>query len=285
MVRFPVRLTILLFGTLLALSACNGDNRQAEGRVLAKVDGVSIHETELNRELRRFLGDRAERADSKVRRTVLESIVQKRAMVLAAEKELASEDSKDLEEQVARFRDNELIKFYMRNHTQPRPVTDEMVLAYYNAHRDRFGGAKVKRYRMLIGPVAQKANQEKADEMLQAFQVADDWSKLQQQAKSQGLQFRIQEGMADERMLHESLQAAMKALLKGETSDPITIGHYVYLVRITGKSEFPPKPLAEVRPEIRKLLAAETLKQNIRQASELSIGQVKVEYMGMGEGS
>lgn len=280
MKKFPVY-TIALC-TLILLSGCtkNADNSE----VLAHVGDTVITRADVDRELQRFLGGHSGEVEASVRQTVLESLVQKRAMVLASEKELDEKEQKSLAEQVARYRDNELIKTYMRKHTQPRPVTEEMVLAEYQAHPERFGGTKVKHYKMLITPVHALVDaQDRKNEILQKFQVSDDWSALQKSAQAQGLNVRIQEGKASDAMLHEQLRSAVQGLVKGQTSDLITIGNNSYMMRVTGESAVGPRPLDQVRPEIRKYLAAEVLKENIRQSSELAMKQVEIKVLDTGK--
>lgn len=270
-------LFITLAGVFL-FASCSKENttRVEPSDVLVHVGDAVVTSKDLNVELQRFLGSDYKSANERVRKRVLDSLVQRQAMVVAAEKELSVKEKEKILNQVSRYHDNELIKLYISSHAHSQPITEKMVVDYYKANSLRFGEDSIKQYDMLIVP----ANVAKARvNDMQKFQVSSEWESLLSKMNAQGLNARIQSGKANDKMLHKKLNEAINGLQKGQTTDPIFIGKQAYMVRIDGEIKLPPKPLREVRSEIRKILAADVLKNNIKRASDLALEHIKIKYI------
>jgi len=279
---------VLLVSVLLLSDGCSSsDGPKKEpsasiaANVVARVGSELITEDALNREIERIVGvDTAKQVDASLRVKVLNSLLQRKAVVLAAEKELTQMERLELEEQVARYRSQELTKLYLRKHTQPHPVTEEMVLNYYLANPKLFGGVQVKHYEMIISSAnVTDEMRSAAAEAMSALRELGDWTSAVSAMKLKGVKARLQSGRADDQMLHERLRAAMKDLGAGQTSTPVTIGNNLYLIRMIDESLVGKRTLDDVRDEIRQQLATDGLKKSIEQASELAVKEMKVEIL------
>ena len=134
--------------------ACGKDEADAslpgDETVVAKVNDTPITLYDVDATARRTLGEQiAGTLDGKGKRKVLESLVQARAVAHLVERELDASELAALEKRVAAFREELLVQAYLERHITPTPVSGDMVRAYYDRHKDQFGGKRVLRYEML----------------------------------------------------------------------------------------------------------------------------------------
>src|SRR3954470_22527960 len=89
-----------------------------EDKVLAKVGASSITQYDVDRTARETFGkDTAAQLDPGVKKRLLESLVQARAIAQAREKELAPVEVAEVDRKVAAYREEVLVRQYLEKHT------------------------------------------------------------------------------------------------------------------------------------------------------------------------
>lgn len=252
----------------------------AASPTVAKVNGSAITQAQLERAIVTTLGEaQASLLDDNGRQKLLESMAMSRAMAAAGEKELSTDERATIDQDTAAYREQLLVKAYLQRHSTPTPVTDEMVKAYYEQHPERFGAKTVRQYEMLMSSEPVLGPQR--DTMLTAVSSAaqnKSWRDFAKQLQQKGHAVTYATGNADPETLREQLRAVMKPLRVGDVSSATFIDGKLYVVRVTGDSQTPPKPLADVATEIRKALLPVQLKQAVKSAADELMKTVKVEY-------
>lgn len=272
------------FGVCLAsvvgmmLVGCN--SARDDGKALAWVNGQPITRVELDTVTIRTLGyERALRLDDLERNKVLESMVVSRAMVQAIEPELSKEEQQQLENEIAAFREQLLVKKYLRRHAAPRAVTEDMIRDYYDKHPERFGGKTLRNYEMIM--TTDKPSEEERDNLLKALATAGShkfWASTVKRMKAEGYTVQYRKGAVDEKILHPRLYALFNTLKVGETSEPTLIEGKPYLVRTISERKLDPRPLDEVRADARKILTLLELRKATKDVSDALMKNVKVKY-------
>jgi hypothetical protein len=251
--------------------------------VLARVDSSAITQFDLEQTLVTTFGESGRNAkdDPKVRRTVLESLVQTRALARAADGELTPEERAVVDRQIAAHRDEVLAKRYLMRHAPPQPVTSKMVEDYYNAHPERFG-AKTRRIYELIGsegPVSGTQRDQLVAKLVDPGKQAD-WKAFAETLKRQGFPVGYRNGeLADsETVLNPRLAELLSNLKAGQASQVAFVQGHAYVVRVTSEQRTPPRPLGEVRNEIQAALGPTQVSDAIKRASEELLKNAKVVY-------
>jgi PPIC-type PPIASE domain len=277
---------ITLAGLVVGLTcvACSDRGKGAalpgDDKVLVQVNGTEITQYDVDRTAREVLGEAtAARIDEATQKKVLESIVQRRAIAQARDKELKPEQRAELDKQVAAFREEQLVKQYLLEHTAQGDVTDDMVREYYEQHRERFGGRRVRSYELITssGPLAPAQRSALITSLSQA-EREQDWQAFAGRLRQSGQPLALRSGQSDESVLHPRLKQLIDQLAVGQTSKVTLIEGAPYAVRVTAEREVPPKPLAEVSDQIRKTLGPVKLKAAVEQASQQVIKNADVAY-------
>jgi len=286
------RSLIWCVGAALVISACDSESSKGGGSagtatttattspVLARVDGAAITQEQLDKAIQRTLGEsQAAILGEPGRRKMLESMVLSRAMALEAEKGMSADQKRGIDIEAAHFREQLLVKAYLRDHASPQPVTQEMVKAYYDEHPERFGASTMRRIEIIASSGnVEEATRERMFAELESIKTHPDWKAASLALQKRGIAVMFSRGSADDAVLRARLKAAVSALKKGEVSPVTLIDGRAYIVKVTDTQEVPPKPLSEVSGEIRKALLPIQMKKAIDQVSEGLLKKVKVEY-------
>jgi len=280
---------LILFICLLSIVACSKDDNFSVGgsaglagdnEILAKVNGSPISRHDLDSALVRMLGDyQSSLLDPKGRRNALESLVMSRAMAQTVKKELSRKDLAIIEKQVTAHREKLLVNHFLRKHSTVAPVTDKMVKAFYEKNTQRFGARTERQYEMLFS--ANKVSADERDKIIAALGGADknkQWKKMSKRLAKAGIKLQYRQGKTDEKLLHPRLQALLKSIKVGTTSNVSFIDGKPYLVRITAENQIAPRPLNEVSAKIRKSLMPLQLKQAIEKSSAELLPKMKIKY-------
>ena len=124
------------------------------GKKIVLVNDQPVYESELDLTLEKIVKAPIT-IDDRLRRTVIESIVASKAMSQASQNTLGIETLADIELRVKAYREELLMKHYLANHTQPQPVTLDMVKQYYQKNSDQFTEEAVKTFEyVMYYPVA-----------------------------------------------------------------------------------------------------------------------------------
>lgn len=281
----------VIAGVLLSLAGCDDAKKAAKidsnanspapsANVLAVVNGVAIHSDEVERTAQRSLGEtQVALLDQAGRKKVLESIVLSRVMAQESSKELTAEEKRNLDNDVAAYKEQLLVKSYLSKHATAQPVTDEMVKTYYQEHTPRFGGTTVRRFDMLVG--TQAFTDQQRETLLKAvpdITKASDWKAAAKKLQMQQIPIAFGVGSSDDKLLNPRLQALIAPLKKGDTSNITLVDGKPYLLRITEESQQTAKPLSEVSGEIRQALVPLQMKKAIKDAADTLMKSANVEY-------
>ncbi len=270
---------------MVALAACSRDQKKTsplkgDGEVLALVEGREITRYDLENTIYTSYGKVAvEQLDDQARKSVLESLVQSRAIAKAREKELSVIESAALEKRVQAYRENLLVKQYLAKHAPPKPVTRKMIEAYYEAHQERYGGKKTKTYEMLFTQRSVAAGERnRLMTKLSNPEKISDWKSWVKELQKAGLPLQYRSGPVQAGLLHPKLAHMMDGLKAGETSKLSFVDGKAYIVRVQEEPDKTMRALSDVQEEIREILRRQELAQAIKKISEQILQKAEVEY-------
>lgn len=273
---------------LLGLSACSKHpETQAPSspmttvKTLATVNDSPVTEPELTQAIHDNLGaDNVALLDANSRHKVLESLVMSRAIAQVADKGLSPDAREELERRVASYREQLLVKDYLRQHIAPEAVSTDMVKTYYQANPERFG-AKIRfEFESLAFDFG--SDEKARDQALSWLNAADqesDWSTFAKAHKIAGTSMSYQRAEAVQGTLTPKLQSLLLATKVGKVSGVGMEAGRVERIRLLKREMTGAKPLAEVSTEIRKALVPIQLKKAIQAASAEVMKSAKVQYL------
>jgi hypothetical protein len=288
MCKRKVNVLVFLF-LALTMSACQkSTDEQAAGKtekendpVLVKVNGQVITQKDLDVTMLRLLGPaRMAQLDDVAKSKILDSLVMSRLISGAAEAELDTDNKDHLERQVRDYREEILVKQYLRDHVEPQPITQGMVKAHYEKYPERYGAIVIREYQLLT--TSNKPEGAARQNLLKIFNDAKDkkdWNGFAKKLKQQNYAVTLKQGKSNEQLLHQQLQLVMSSLKLNETSRPFLIDGVPQVVRITAEQKEAARPLSEVSAAIRKALLPGQLKIAIKQVADDLKKSAKIEYM------
>lgn len=209
--------------------------------------------------------------------TLLQSLISSRAMSQLATKEMNSDSLRTIELKVAAYREELLVKGYLKLHASPVPVSESMVREYYEKHPEAFSGGKKKEFEYFISS-AEELNEGDRKSILSFITAAKDtkgWGKLLDGKQDLPLTYR--KAKARVSVLEEPLKTLVTTTAPGNVSS-IHMGKQIVIVRVLGEESIPARPLTEVSADIRKRLAPMQLRKAVKEVSEQALQQVKVTY-------
>lgn len=253
--------------------------------VLATIDGHAIHRAQLDAMLEDMFGVyRARRMDAAGRRKALDSLLSAHALSQKALRELAPDKVRRIEEKTRRYRQNLLINAYLQTRLDKRAVSEAGIRQYYQDHPDKFGRQTVKQYRLLsLKSVLPEEDRARFLETVSRNKSGGDMQALRRELEAQGFEVELQTGALDKAAdesaaMPPRLQAFIAAQKQGAVSDIAFVENRPYVVQITAETTRPPRPLAEVREDIRKTLLFGELRRALARESAAAMAQAKIEY-------
>ncbi|MCW8877579.1 MAG: peptidylprolyl isomerase [Kangiellaceae bacterium] len=248
---------------------------------LVTVNGESISEQDLDAAIIRTVGEMgAFQLDSKGRKKVLESIVLSKIM---AQKQMASyspEQQREIERQVQAYKTELLAKNYLKSNVTAVPVTNKMVEEYYAANPHKFGGKTIKQYQVLKGLTKLQGKvRENLLARMKNITSQKDWFASVNQAKTEGFQLEFSTGVSGAQSLNKKVESLIAGLNKDEISSLHYLNGYPMYFKVVAEKVIKPKPLTEVRSDIRKSLAPIQLKRAVRKISDELLKEANVEYV------
>ncbi len=278
-----VRLGIGL-ASLLMLSAC-GEEPQQKGaqsgtettpQILAHVNDSPITSDEFEVARSRFNAPDF-MLDAKFDQTLLQSLVNSRAMALLVQEEMDAEAMKMVELKAAAYREELLVKAYLKRHATPSPVTQERVENYYREHPEEFSGGSRKEFEYFSSTRSELGEEERRRilGLLSAAKGAPNWEVVLE--SEAGLPLAYRRAKARVEVLEEPLKTLVAATPPGEVSS-VHVGEKLLLVRVISEQQLTARPLSEVAGEIRQRLAPMQLRKAIKEVSREALGQVSVKY-------
>lgn len=254
--------------------------------VLAEVNGAELTAFDLDVMVRDTLGPLSEsvlqQEDS--RRRALESLVVSRAMSMQRDAELSDEERWQLERRVQAYRDQLLVRQYLDEHAPAAPVTHAMIEEYYASHAERFGGETETRYEMLFATRSlTDAERRRALEVLRSPDAHPDWDAWMHDLQITGLPLAHRADQTDVETLPPRLRETLTHLQPGEgapgAASPLTlVDGRPFLLRVLSRTHGRPRPLADVRGEIREALSARHLRDAIERAQAQVLSEAEISY-------
>jgi hypothetical protein len=144
-----------------------------------------------------------------------------------------------------------------------------MIAEYHSAHPERFGATSIRTYE-LVGTSRALAGHERA-KILAALNDAkqqSDWRIWAKDLEASGLPIVYRRGDLLDPVVHQRLDQLMRSLAVGETSATTFVQGRAYVARITEERKRPPRPLKEVRDDIKRSLAPLQLRDAVKKAGE-----------------
>ena len=279
---------IILFISTFLLLSCDKGNRQEsavpekiqnKGLLLAEVNGVGIHEQDLENVLLDMFGQyQAAMLDAKGRKRALESLVASHALADMSVKKLKPEQLSMIEDKAKRYRENLLINAYVKKTIVPEPVSNEMVENYYNSHLEKFGQKNIRQYELLSTKTVLPA--ELRDKFLTAFNKINrsNMKNIPGKLNKQGYQLQYHKGVLGETKLQAKIRDLISAQKLNMPSNITFIEGKAYMVNVYAENTKSAKPLGTVSKDIRKSLAMIQLKKSIKTLSETAVKQATVVY-------
>ena len=281
----------LVVSALLLLASCQRTDNVSDTKstdremggdnpVLVKINNENVTQKDIDFTLLKLLGPSgATKADENARKKVLESLVISRVISQEAQKTMSAESRQNIDQQVAAFREELLVKHYLKEHVEPQPITQEMIRRYYEKHPEKYGANMVREYILLTTKGNPDASmREKLFPLFTSARKEKDWKKLASKWDENGFPVILRSGRQDEELLHKKLNEVIAGLNLSETSKPFIIKGRLYVVRYTKDIEGKEKPFGALGVEIRKELLAEQLNASITKIKESLVKSAKLEY-------
>lgn len=285
MIMIRVNRLATLAPLLLLLASCSEPSQQGRDasknnnsrlQALVFVDSSPITVDEFESAKSRFNVGGA-LLDANFGDTLLQSLISSRAMSQQATKEMDSESLRTVELKVAAYREELLVKEYLKQHASPVPVSESMVREYYDKHPEEFSGGVKKEFEYFISSAEglNEGDRKRILDFITAARGSEAWGKLLD--GKQDLPVAYRKAKARISVLEEPLKTLLASTSPGNVSS-IHMGKQIVIARVLGEETIPAKPLAEVGAEIRKRLAPMQLRKSVKEVSELALQKVKVTY-------
>jgi hypothetical protein len=279
--RVRLRWLLLAGGALVACQGNTAGGRLAgDDKVVAVVNGTSITKYDVDRSATEAFGpELGQSLSAETEAKLLQSLVQSRAISQVREKELSALERAELEKRVAAYREQLLVKQYLGKYTAAAQVSDEAIRRYYESHKANFGGKQVKTYELITSSSElDPAQRSKTIAALDGAGEQRDWDAWVAGLLAAGQPVALRRGEDDAAMLDPRVRQMIAPLEVGQTTKPTLIDGRPYVLRVTAQRELPPRPLAQVREEIRKTLAPVQLRDAIKQTSTRVLQSAEVAY-------
>jgi len=251
--------------------------------VLARVDGIPITKSDVDRALAQALGPAVTAmSDQATRRKVLESLVLSRAMAMQAKLQLPDQTSKELEAQVDLYRETLLAREFIQLEAEDIEINHSVVEAYYRDRPGEFGQKTLRHYELLKGPAA-GLSESRPDvvETLGDLTSDESWAEFARQDFVRALGITFFQGTLERNVFPASVYAMIEELEKGDASELFFASGIPYRARVTEVEIVAPRPLPEVWDLALARVKAIELKRAIESVSERVLAQAKVEYVDL----
>jgi len=291
----PLTLTLLLLSSFTLAGCDRAAEKEATNTVsdadqsavvsvadplLAIVGGTELRDSQLKVLMSRLPNDAIDTLTDETRHKMTESLVRMRAIALEAERLLSDEERLVIDAKVDAFRDELLAKEYLSKNVSPAPVSQAMVLSYYEGNSAEFTEAGRVDYKYLS--VSRDSLDDKGrKKVITAFGNAKNvrsWSKMAAKLKKQGIPAEFKRANIKPSQIAPSLAKIVKNLKAGGVSD-LVYGEQIIVVKVINREAASLKPLSMVSADIRKMLAPLQLKKSLRETSQQIVGKTEIEYV------
>jgi parvulin-like peptidyl-prolyl isomerase len=251
-----------------------------DSMVVASVEGTKITRLELDIEAQKNLGSAARTFTSpQILKKMLDSMITRRAMALTIEKELSATDRENLDKMLRIYREELLVREYLKRKTEPKEVTEEMARDYYQKNLEKFGAKVIKQFEWISGSLA--SSEPLRTRQLQALsQLKNEknWSALPEKFKKEGLGLKWIKTEANDGVLDDELAALLRNTQVDQTSNVFINKQKVHLLRVNSQRQTAPIDFAKVQDEIYRMLELHQLKSVIETSAAKLLPKMKISY-------
>ena len=261
---------VLLILAAFQLFACsNSSVEEPKEKPMAKVGSSYLYPSELEYQFEKLVGNSAALIDqSVVRERIRDSLVLSKQMAQKALSNMTEQEKQQLELQVSQYKDEILAKHYINEFVSVEVPSPKAVDQYYQKNLHKFGGGKYVSMMefMFKGTCAMNVDKNSL------YGSEEDVLAMLNKAKCQYSIKRIEKPMAalSENSSVDSLKTGMFKLKPSSSQIKA-----LYIKAITKK---PARPLSEVVPSIRKILAPVYLKKALKKERLALSQELEVEF-------
>lgn len=247
--------------------------------VVAWVNDSEISEDDVLRSIVDTLGaDAVGRLPDQARAAIVESLVMSRAVAQRAERDLNADELLALDKKVAAFREQLLVKRYLRANADPQPVTEAMIREYYQDHPEKFGGGEEKIIEIVSATEATGSARSEVFAMIDEFARQPQWREFADGLKARGEAVTFARTVYKPDLLDRRLAQAIDRLGEGDISATVMINGVPHRVRVTEVRKRQARDLKDVRGEVRKFLLPDQVKKAVRQVSGVVLAEADIRY-------
>lgn len=270
----------------LILMACSekdklgGTEKDDANTVIAKIDGKPVYASDLEALKSRMLVKVPKSyIDKAVEKKLLDSLIQSKAMAQLMEKELDEKDEITIRAKVRAFREDLLVRAYIDKHSSPTQISNEQVKQYYSENPQLFGGGFKKSIEYIEAEnIDDRDRRVKLLTELTNLKKTKQWKPSVEKLKTKGFKLDYKNMTVNEQHLKSPIKETV--INMGKDSSPQLISDFgIFLVRVSDVQNIPPKPLAQVSSDIRKLLQRKYYRQSVEMLSAQVMKEVKVEVL------
>lgn len=267
--KLVVKAALLVLAAFQLSSCSNSSVEEPKEKPIAKVGSSYLYPSELEYQFEKLVGNSAALIDQKmVRERIRDSLVLSKQMAQKALSSMTEQEKQQLELQVSQYRDEILAKHYINEFVSVEVPTPKAVDQYYQKNLHKFGGGK---YVSMVEFTFKDTCAMNIDKNSRYDSEEDVLAML----GKAGCQYSI-----------KRIEKPMAALSKNSPVDSLKTGMFklqpsssqikaLYIKAITTK---PARPLSEVVPTIRKMLAPVYLKKALKKERLVLSQELEVEF-------
>lgn len=267
----------------LMLLGC-GEDKVAElsdssSNVLVRVNGHPITDVDLTVTTDRLFarGATSHYAEG-VREKALESMVMMMAIAQQSEAKASVEELQEIDAKSRRYREELLTELYIRKFADVTPPSEKQIADYYEANRALFGEKPVKQFDLVRTKHKPEGDALSASlERLNGLS-AKTWAEHIIKMKNDNDMFEVVSSTTDVPNLDRALLRVVAGLQEGQISNVVYLNDQPQIIMLVKETKKNARPLHEVRNTIRKTLAAQKLKQHIKDVSAEILVGANVQY-------
>ena len=271
---------------LLAVSCSKQEPVGDEGKenkatVIAVVNGEDITEKQLALAAARSRGSVDKLwMDEAYREKMLESLVRSRVIAQRSKTTLTEDDIDDIAGHVAAYKEELLVKRYLKKHVTAEPVSNEMIMSFYKKYPEKFGQKTRKKFRLMsASSVASGPKRNKLIKQFSELEFSDSWEKSAGEMGGDGVTVRFKELNVYEEAMGENIRAILQSTAVGEISKLHFDGGGLVRIHVVSEEITPAKNLSEVSQQIRKMLAPIKVKEALQRLSDRLLKESKIQYL------
>ena len=280
-----LKLCMLAIASLMLLACSekdklNGANKDNSDTVIAKINDEPVYASDLEALKDRMLANVPKSyIDKAVEKKLLDSLIQSKAMAQLMNKELDDAERMTIDAKVRAFREDLLVRTYVEKHKPSSQISNDQVKKYYADNPQLFGGGFKKSVEYIeAGKVDDRERRVELLTELTNLKDLKQWQPVIEKLKSEGFQMDHKEMTVNEQHLKSPIKEAVMNM-DGDSSPQLLSEFGIFLVRVKDVQKIPPKPLAQVSGDIRKLLQRQAYRKSVEKLSEQVMKQVKVELL------